>query len=156
MPEPQPTSPLFERAAHAVAPFLRILARKNSTEYFDPVQFLKFCCAGAANALVDFAVYVTLVTMLPMYLASMTAWITACCFSYIINKHWIFHARVHGLIPLARFAIVNILSQGLRIVLLYLLTSVGLGKIAAYITTAPVVALANYFGYKFWSFKHPR
>jgi len=152
MPESRLISPLFTRAAHALAPCLRMLARKKPAEYFDPVQFLKFCCAGAANALVDFAVYAALVNMLPIYLASSIAWLAACCFSYAINKRWIFHAKTQGLPPLARFAIVNILSQGLRIVSLYLLTAAGPGKIAAYIITAPFVALANYFGYKFWSF----
>ncbi len=118
------------------------------------VQFMKFCCVGAANCLVDFCVYLALSYLMPIYAARVPAWATACLFSYLVNRRWTFKAGDTGVLPLLRFAVVNACSLGLGLGLLYLFTGLGCGKVAAFWLSLPFTTLANYLGYRFWSFRH--
>lgn len=117
-------------------------------------NFLKFCCVGAANCLVDFCVYLGLSYLMPIYAARTLAWAVACLFSYQVNKSWTFKAQDKGFWPLLRFAVVNLCSLGLGLVLLYVFISLGSGKILAFFLCLPFTTLANFLGYRFWSFKH--
>jgi putative flippase GtrA len=141
------------RLAHALHPLLRLIARKNRNEYFDPVQFLLFCCVGVANTLLDFLVYLLSSGFLPLTVARMLSWIVACTFSYTVNKRWVFHHKAGGATPALRFGLVNLLSLLLGLIILNLLTHFGWGRFVAYAATLPVIALGNSFGYKLWSFK---
>ncbi len=116
-------------------------------------QFVRFCCVGGLNFLVDFGVYCLFSLFIPIYPSRMGSWVAACLFSYLMNRRWTFKAADQGFQPLLRFFSVNLVSLGLGIGLLYLFTSLGCGRIAAYLLTIPFTMLANYLGYRFWSFK---
>ncbi len=150
---PQSDSPLFHRAAHALLPLLRLLARKSPSEYFDPVEFLRFCCVGLANTLLDFVVYLAALPFLPLYGARSLSWVVACSFSYAMNRRWVFHAKGGHALAGGRFLLVNLIGLLFGISALEGLTRLGLDRVIAYVLTLPLVALGNYFGYKLWSFK---
>lgn len=117
-------------------------------------RFLKFCVVGFANALVDFLCYSVFLWMsLPPYASRSISWILACLFSYLANKTWTFNARDRGAKPLLRFAIVNICSLSLGIILLYAFKSWGCGNRLAFLLSLPFTTITNYLGYRFWSFK---
>lgn len=117
------------------------------------LQFMKFCCVGFANVLVDFGVFHATGLFLPMYAARTLSWIVACLFSYAVNKHWTFRARDAGLLPLVRFGAVNLASLSLGLVLLCLFTRLGCSPTAAFLLSLPFTTVSNYLGYKLWGFR---
>ncbi len=144
---------LLHRAAHALAPLLRLLARKGGSEYFDPVEFLRFCCQGLANTLLDFCVYFAVSYVMPLFAARIVSWAVATSFSYVFNKRWVFRAEVSGGTPILRFTVVNVASLLFGLAMMQLFVWLGWGRFVAYLVTLPAIALGNYFGYKLWSFK---
>ncbi len=117
------------------------------------VRFIKFCCVGAANCLVDFLVYLGLLYLMPVYAARTLAWVAACLFSYLVNRRWTFRAGDTGLLPLLRFAVVNICTLGLGLALLYVFIRLGCGEVVAFFLCLPFTLTANFLGYRFWSFR---
>jgi putative flippase GtrA len=124
-----------------------------SKRCFDPAEFVRFCCVGVANTLLDFGVYFLAGLLLPPLPARTAAWICAVSFSYTLNKRRVFHARTGGALPFARFITVNVLGLFLGLAGMELLFRLGSGKFTAYAATLPAIALGNYFGYKLWSFR---
>lgn len=153
-PDPAAETPgLPHRLVRILLPFLRLLARKSSSEYFDPFEFLHFCCIGLANTLLDFCVYFAASYVMPLAAARTLSWATACCFSYVVNKRWVFRATTKGGTPALRFIVINVLGLSLGLGMLEVFLYFGWGRITAYVITLPAIALGNYFGYKLWSFK---
>ncbi len=116
-------------------------------------RFFRFCCVGATNCLVDYAVFMGLSLLVPIYVARTLSWCTACLYSYLVNRRWTFRASDKGAAPLLRFTAVNTLSLGLGLTLLHLFTVLGCGPSAAFWLSLPFTTLANFLGYRFWSFK---
>ncbi len=117
------------------------------------MQFMRFCCVGAANVLVDFGVYRVLGFFLPIYVARSLSWVVACLFSYAVNKRWTFKAQDTGLMPMLRFGLVNLASLSLGLALLYVFTQLGCGPTPAFWLSLPFTTVSNYLGYKLWSFQ---
>ena len=117
------------------------------------VQFIKFCCVGVANVLVDFGVYQATGYFVPMYVARTFSWVVACLFSYAVNKRWTFRAQDTGLLPLVRFGVVNLGSLSLGLLLLYVFTLWGCNPTIAFLLSLPFTTVSNYLGYKLWSFR---
>ncbi|WP_027187355.1 GtrA family protein [Desulfovibrio cuneatus] len=117
------------------------------------LQFVRFCCVGVANVLVDYGVYHALGFFMPIYTARALSWIAGCLFSYTINRRWTFNARDKGLRPMVRFGVVNAASLCLGLGLLYLFTWLGCGPTVAFWLTLPFTTVSNYLGYKLWSFQ---
>lgn len=159
MPPPSPSRPpepgasSFHKAAYALLPLLRLLARKSSSKYFTPVEFLQFCCVGLTNTLLDFCVYLAAARFLPLYASRTVSWIVACSFSYLLNKRWVFHSDSKHATSGWRFIVVNLIGLLFGVSALEALVRLGLGRVTAYVLTLPVIALGNYFGYKLWSFR---
>ena len=143
----------LHNAAQALLPLLRLIARKSTSEYFEPVQFLCFCCVGLANTLVDFLVYLGASFFLPLIVSRTLSWVVACTFSYAVNKRWVFHHKASGAMPAVRFVLVNFVGLLFGLGALELLSRFGFGRFIAYAATLPVISLGNYFGYRLWSFK---
>ncbi len=116
------------------------------------MQFLKFCCVGTANFLVDFCSYLLLALAMPIYPARTVSWVLACLFSYAVNRAWTFQTHDAGPRPLLRFFTVNLASLLLGLALLYAFTQLGFGRAAAFLLTLPFTLAANFLGYKFWVF----
>ncbi len=132
----------MNRAGHIAA----ALQRAGGT------QFVRFCCVGAANFLVDFCAYLALAAIMSIYPARALSWALACLFSYAVNRSWTFRAGTSGVLPVLRFFAVNLCSLGLGLLLLYAFTSLGCGKAPAFLLTIPFTLAANFLGYKLWVF----
>ena len=120
----------------------------------DLTRFLRFCCVGIANVVVDFAVYYMAAFLISIYPARVLAWTVACLFSYFVNRNWTFHAKVQGFLPIVRFGVVNLASLALGLLLLWIFSWLGASKVLAYMYTLPFTTLTNYLGYSLWSFQH--
>jgi putative flippase GtrA len=132
---------------------MRLIARFRGKDYFDPEEFVRFCCVGVANTLLDFCVFLLAGLLVPPVPARTAAWMCAVSFSYVLNKRRVFRARTKGVLPLVRFVTVNVLGLLLGLAGMELLFFLGFGRFAAYAATLPAIALGNYFGYKLWSFR---
>jgi putative flippase GtrA len=132
---------------------LRLTGRFRRKEYFDPAEFVRFCCVGVANTLLDFCIFLLAGLLVPPLPARTAAWIGAASFSYVLNKRAVFHARTKGALPLVRFVTINLLGLFLGLSGMELFFRFGFGGSAAYAATLPAIALGNYFGYKLWSFR---
>ncbi len=152
-PEKSPPPEAIRKLAAFLAPLLRVGTRLFGARYFDPLEFVQFCCVGFANTLVDFCVYLPASFLLPLSGARVLSWALACTFSYFGNKIWVFQAKSKGPAPLIRFATVNALGLALGLFAMELFIHLGWGRISAYAVTLPAIALGNYFGYKLWSFR---
>lgn len=152
--EKQKIRQLLSTPARVLLPVLRILARKERAEVFDAVEFLLFCCVGAANTLLDFIVFLAASSVFPLYASRIASWAAACTFSYFVNKRWVFRAKSGGAGTAVRFIIVNLFGLALGIIMIEVLHgNMGWGRIPSYLASLPVTIFANYFGYKLWSFK---
>ncbi len=117
-------------------------------------RVFRFCCIGVLNTGIAFCLYIIFSEFINRYAANAFSWGAGCVCSYFLNKTWTFRATDKGFLPMLRFAAVNLCSLGLGLMMMYLLTSFGLGRILSYIFSLPVTVTASYLGYRFWSFKH--
>jgi putative flippase GtrA len=129
------------------------VTRRLNSEYFDTWEFIRFCCVGLVNTLVDFCVFMLAGLWLPPSPSRVVAWVAAGIFSYVANKRHVFYSRSKGTKPILRFVLVNLISLLGGLVFLELFLFWGFGRLVAYAATLPAIALGNYFGYKLWSFK---
>lgn len=119
------------------------------------LRFIKFCAVGGANVAVDFCCYTLGIWLgLSPYLARTLSWIVGAVFSYAVNRQWTFKAEDKGAAPFIRFCIVNALSLALGLVMLFVFTSLGASNSLGFFLTLPFTTVANYLGYRFWSFQH--
>lgn len=117
-------------------------------------RFIKFCGVGVANVLVDFGSYsFFLFAGISPYLARSLSWITACIFSYFVNRSWTFNAKDSGFLPIVRFSVVNLCSLGFGIFLLYVFKQLSFGDKLSFLFSLPFTTVMNFFGYRFWAFK---
>lgn len=118
------------------------------------LRFIKFCCVGAANTLVDFLTYSTGLWLgLSPYLARVMSSAAGCLFSFLVNRTWTFKATDKGVMQLARFAVVNFFTLCLSVFLLFAFKKTGFGNTAAYLLSLPFTLAANYLGYRLWTFR---
>ncbi len=118
------------------------------------LRFLRFCCVGLANCLVDFASYSAGLWLgFSPYFSRSVSWVCGCLFSYLVNRRWTFHAGDTGFLPLLRFTVINASSLCLGLALLYLFKKLGAGDKAAFILSLPFTTAANYLGYRHWTFR---
>jgi putative flippase GtrA len=143
----------YEAAMFLFKKAVDFAARRLNSEYFDSWEFIRFCCVGLVNTLVDFCVFMLAAQWLPPSPSRVIAWVTAGVFSYVVNKRHVFCSRSKGAKPILRFALVNLISLLGGLFFLELFLFWGFGKLVAYVATLPAIALGNYFGYKLWSFR---
>ncbi|MCL2011545.1 MAG: GtrA family protein [Cystobacterineae bacterium] len=116
-------------------------------------RMLRFGCVGLLNTAIAFGLYMLFSAVLSIYLSNVLSWSLACLFSYFMNRAWTFRAADTGFSPLLRFVCVNLASLGLGLITMYILASLGGGRIWSYVLSLPVTMTASYVGYRFWSFK---
>lgn len=127
----------------------KIIKSKNGL-----VQFIKFNLVGVVNTLVDFAVF-TLLTFLGVYymVAQVISYSCGVVNSFIMNKYWTFGVKStpQGL-EVIKFIIVNIISLGVSLAILYPLKP-HLGVFYAKIIATIFSMTVNFIGNKLWVFK---
>ena len=112
---------------------------------------------GIINTLVDFAVYsgVFFLTHMPVP-SQATGYVSGILCSFCLNRGITFRAEKGGspLLQFVRFILVNLVSLGISLGSIHLLTDcLGINGYLAKIPISFVTSLINYFGYKFLVFK---
>jgi dolichol-phosphate mannosyltransferase len=119
------------------------------------VQLVKFSVVGASGYVVNLAVYTTLVRALDVHyiLAAMLAFCVAVTNNFLWNRHWTFAAREgHMGFQAARFFTVSLLALGFNLIVLEVLVSAGVEKVAAQAIAILAATPLNFIGNKLWSF----
>lgn len=121
-------------------------------------QFVKFCFFGFINALVDFAVYLTLTRIFNVYflIANFGSFIIGVTLSFYMNRKWTFrdqggeHAKKYF-----KFIITNLIGLGLYTIILYIfVTYLGMYDLLAKALAIIITAFWNFSANRFWTFKN--
>jgi putative flippase GtrA len=92
-------------------------------------QFIKFALVGILNSAIQYLVFLLIYRLFGFqYLsASIIGYVAGMTNSYFLNRRWTFASRNQRLLPeLGRFVVVNLISLGANLGLLFLLVSTGL------------------------------
>jgi len=118
-------------------------------------QLIKFSLVGLLNTGVDVAVFFLLTWLgVPYLTAQVVSYSCGAANSYLLNKMWTF--RSSGLSPaeIIRFAVVNLISLGISVVVLRLLhDTVGLDLTVSKAGATVSALAANFLGNKLWVFR---
>ena len=119
------------------------------------IQLAKFCAVGASGYVVNLSVYTLLLRGAGVYylVAAVGSFLVAVTNNYTWNRLWTFRRqRGHVAYQRLRFLVVSVAALAANVVLLYLLVSLGLGKIVAQAIAIILVTPVNFAGNKLWSF----
>jgi putative flippase GtrA len=161
-PEPRETllSPAtVERPAATALPPERARALASLRSRRNWQELAKFCVVGAVGYLINLAVYDLLLHEGLHYLAAATcSFLVAVTSNYTWNRVWTFREhRGHFGVQGMRFFVVSLGALGANLVVLHFLVSYGgLGKLVAQAVAIVVVTPLNFVGNKLWSFRRAR
>lgn len=123
----------------------------------DFTQLVKFGLVGVANTLIDFGVFILLHGYLNVFyaLAQVISYSCGMTNSYFLNKFWTFQSqKAIRLEEVVKFVVVNLLSLGVSLVLLYLVRGRGnWGVTESKVLATSGSLLVNFLGNKFWVFR---
>ncbi len=118
------------------------------------MRVLKFAIVGGINTAVSYLSFVLLTLLNVNYMVSSTcSYLIAVAVSYLLNKRWTFKSsKKTSPLLLSQFVMINLLSLGVNLIVLYLLVE----KVSVNIYLAQAIAIIfsmifNYVGYK-WLF----
>ena len=120
------------------------------------VQLGKFVAVGASGYVVNLSVYSALVHGAGIHylVAAVCSFLVAVTNNYTWNRLWTFRGeRGHVAYQGMRFFVVSVAALGANLLVLQLLVSSGLGKVAAQAIAIVLVTPLNFIGNKLWSFR---
>lgn len=122
-------------------------------------QFLKFGVVGASGTVVNFVVYHLLLHFqLHIWLAYAVGFIVGGVNNYWWNRRWTFRSQGHPWKELGQFITVSAVALGIsEIVIVFAekhLPVMPLRNSAAWLMATVVGMGWNFFGNKFWTFRH--
>ena len=120
------------------------------------VEATKFTVVGAANFLLNFIVFATMLKVMPLnYLLSLGAsWIVGVLFSYILNFSWVFkpEQKIEFKARFLRFFLASAFSIGLNILILNnILEHTNYDTFYIQIALIPLIVIFNCSTSKYWS-----
>lgn len=120
------------------------------------VQLAKFCTVGGTGYVVNLSVYAIALDLLGLeyYLAATVSFLVAVVNNYLWNRAWTFRdQRGHFGYQGFRFFAVSTAVYAANILLLWILVTLGLGKIVSEACAIVLVTPINFLGNKLWSFR---
>jgi putative flippase GtrA len=120
------------------------------------VQLGKFVAVGTSGYVVNLSVYSALVHGAGIHylVAAVCSFLVAVTNNYTWNRLWTFRGqRGHVAYQGMRFFVVSVVALGANLLVLQLLVSAGLGKVAAQAVAIVLVTPLNFVGNKLWSFR---
>lgn len=122
-------------------------------------QFFKFGLVGALNTVLDYTLFTLLFSWAHVYylVANGISFSVAVINSYILNRRWTYRSqhpnwRGEGL----KYLTVYVIGLGISEALLFLFVEhVHLHQLVAKALTVGIVIFWNFFGTRFWAFRHP-
>ena len=122
---------------------------------FIPRRIIRFVITGGINTAVSYLSFVLFISLGIDYLVASTFGYTIAVFnSYFLNKKWTFESKkVTSLKLFVQFTIVNILSLGGNLIIMYILVeAIDVNLYVAQAVAIIFTMVLNYIGYK-WVFK---
>jgi len=118
-------------------------------------QLAQFCVVGAVGYVVNLAIYATLLQLGFHYLLAATcSFMVAVASNYALNRHWTFRDRRAGVAAQGmRFLLISLASLGANLLVLHVLITAGIGKLAGQAVAIVLVTPLNFVGNKLWSFR---
>jgi putative flippase GtrA len=118
-------------------------------------HLVKFCAVGAVGYVINLGVYTALHHAGLHYLVAATgSFLVAVSSNYLLNRWWTFRDRRGGVAAQGmRFFVVSLASLGANLLVLQILVSLGLGKLAGQAIAIVLVTPLNFIGNKLWSFR---
>lgn len=121
-------------------------------------KFLKFGLTGGLNTVIDFAVYTVLLSVfgVNLYAAQVAGYACGTLNSYIVNRSWTFQSKNKFLSgELIRFILVNLITLGISLVLMYSLQLFfpGMNKIILKLPVVAATIVVNFVLSKLWVFR---
>ena len=120
------------------------------------VQLGKFVTVGTSGYVVNLGVFSALVHGAGIHylLAAVCSFLVAVTNNYTWNRLWTFRGqRGHVAYQGVRFLVVSVAALGANLLVLQLLVSAGLDKVAAQAIAIVLVTPLNFVGNKLWSFR---
>lgn len=123
-------------------------------------QFVKFCLVGAANAVIDYTIYLLLTRGAAWYFlyANIAAILVAMTSSFVFNKYWTFRNHEKKIrLQSFKFFLVNLVYFGLNNSIVFLLVHFS----QVYDLAAKVIAIFiglfwNFTANRYWTFKQEK
>lgn len=121
-------------------------------------QFAEFAVVGAANAVLDFAIYFVLTRYVPFWRGRYVgaASVSFCCAvlsSYLANNYWTFRQSRTDWRRAAKFFAVAAAGLGWNALIIWLLTGLGGNDVIAKLTATAAVLAWNFTMQKLWTFR---
>ena len=118
-------------------------------------ELIKFALVGLLNTGVDVVIFFLLTWIgVPYITAQVVSYSCGATNSYLLNKVWTFRSAGLSVAEMVRFAVVNLLSLGISVVVLRLLhDSAGLDLAASKAGATLSGLMANFLGNKLWVFR---
>ena len=122
------------------------------------IQVTKFTLVGAANFVLTFIVFTTMLKIMGVnYVISLAvAWVVGIIFSYVLNYIWVFKPEkvIQFKAPFIRFFLAGLFSVGLNILALsYLAEHTVFDPFYLQLALMPFIVIFNFVTAKFWSLK---
>ena len=115
-------------------------------------QFARFLAVGIANTALSYVVYVALVHVdVPPPAAGAIAFTAGAVQGYVLNGRWTFAGLDTGRQRL-RYLLVQLGGAGATSAIVWLATTAGVPRTAAYLVAVPPVTLATFFLNRSWVF----
>lgn len=124
-------------------------------------EITKFTLVGAANFVLTFIVFTTMLKMLLVnYLISLfAAWIVGLIFSYVLNFSWVFkpEQKIEFKVRFFRFCCASILSITLNMLALSCIVErFDFEPFFVQIALIPFIVVLNFSSSKYWSLRRSR
>ena len=118
-----------------------------------------FLVVGTLTVMVDFLIYHLFLWLGAAYaLAKATGFISGTIFAYFANRHWTFGHTQHSPNSAVRFALLYAATLGANVIInaggLNMTRTLPWGVHIAFLVATGVSALLNFFGMKFFVFRH--
>lgn len=122
------------------------------------LEVMRFGIVGAANFVLTFAVFYTLVRIAQVHhlIALTVSWLVGMVFSYVLNFNWVFKPEEKLLFRarFVKFFSASLVSIGFNLVTLQLIVEYsGFDPFYVQCALIPLVVLFNFVTAKFWSLK---
>ena len=145
----------------------KLTAKLNEKQKDTLIRLFRFCCVGAVNTIVDYAVYALVLWILPekwswAYIpAQALGFIVGTLNAYFMNGSWVFkekgEKRRKGKTILLRtfigYAVTFLLAEGL---LMLWIEVFGINQYIAKLLNLCVTIPLNYLINRFWTFREPQ
>lgn len=121
----------------------------------DVIQFVKFCIIGAGNTLINLAVLYFLTSIFGWYylLSEILAFTAGTVNSFVWNSVWTFKSRTRHVRKYFKFLAINVVSLGVNLLILYLLTNLlEVHYLLSELVASFASLVVNFAGNKMWTF----